>query len=239
MVYLFYVFSNWWVSIAAIITLLHYHGRQILGNELYRKLLQGQGSSKSHDITTPSSSRDLLISRHFQILMMLGSIVRVYWSNSPPSVWSGTSDMCVLLSILDVFISPMLWIAVVCYCPPCEEEENVLASKNSKNAFWFSWQMWTGVCVVLSLVFEMFRTGGSLNQGAWFCDGAALIFTMLIEGCAVLPQLYLISNVKFEEGVGAEKHIMGLVCLGHVFRYCVKFMFFGRCFFFSNCWYYN
>jgi len=126
---LLYIFGNWCCILAGIILLYHYYLKKDGGRKSQGELNAfGGGGGYSNGYSngggfntggnfdsgdSDSPQKDIMISRDLQIMLMIGTFARVYWSCSPPPVWSEEETFIQYLSITDVFVSPVLWTAIV------------------------------------------------------------------------------------------------------------------------------
>lgn len=97
MQFLLYIFGNFCCLLAAGLLLWH----QVIKKKL------------GMDSKTTGDDSKMLISKDLQVLLALGSFARVYWSVSPPPVWSSEPMLIQWLSWFDVYLTPMVWVAVV------------------------------------------------------------------------------------------------------------------------------
>lgn len=62
----------------------------------------------SQDKLTPTPFYGL-ISKDLQIMCFISSIIRVYWSCVPPVVWEGEEGILSYITMVDVFLTPLVW----------------------------------------------------------------------------------------------------------------------------------
>lgn len=115
MQFLLYIFGNFFCLTAAGLLIWH----QVLKKKL--------GMDKS----SPSDDTKMLISKDLQVLLALGSFARVYWSVSPPPVWSSEPMLIQWLSWADVYATPLRWVAVVLLVT-FQQEVEVLVKKTQE-----------------------------------------------------------------------------------------------------------
>lgn len=115
MQFLLYIFGNFCCLTAAGLLIWH----QVVKKKL--------GMDKS----SPSDDTKMLISKDLQVLLALGSFARVYWSVSPPPVWSSEPMLIQWLSWADVYATPLIWVAVVLLVT-FQQEVEVLVKKTQQ-----------------------------------------------------------------------------------------------------------
>merc|ERR1712096_116135 len=118
-------------------------------------------------------------------MLMLGSLSRVYWSCSPPPVWSQELLPLQWVSIVDVATSPIIWIAVFVFVGLRQQSERI------PPRLIFQWPVWTVAAVLFSVFGETFVPPS--GEG-WPFDGCAILFNMVIDGFAMIPQMHMISK---------------------------------------------
>lgn len=115
MQFLLYIFGNFFCLTAAGLLIWH----QVLKKKLGR------------DESSPSDNTKMLVSKDLQVLLALGSFARVYWSVSPPPVWSSEPMLIQWLSWADVYATPLIWVAVVLLVT-FQQEVEVLVKKTQE-----------------------------------------------------------------------------------------------------------
>jgi len=115
MQFLLYIFGNFFCLTAAGLLIWH----QVLKKKL------------GMDSKSPSDDSKMLISKDLQVLLALGSFARVYWSVSPPPVWSSEPMLIQWLSWADVYATPLIWVAVVLLVT-FQQEVEVLVKKTQE-----------------------------------------------------------------------------------------------------------
>lgn len=116
MQFLLYIFGNFFCLTAAGLLIWH---------QVLKKKLGMDKSSPSNDDTK------MLVSKDLQVLLALGSFARVYWSVSPPPVWSSEPMLIQWLSWADVYATPLIWVAVVLLVT-FQQEVEVLVKKTQE-----------------------------------------------------------------------------------------------------------
>ena len=101
MIHLLFVLSNWCSTLAGMILLQSYFGSVAE----FTAYLTGRNKRLSRS--------GLAICSDLQIMVMIAAFVRVYWSFSPPAVWSEDAPWIQFLSISDVLSAPVLWVGIV------------------------------------------------------------------------------------------------------------------------------
>lgn len=198
---LLYVMSNTCSSIAASLLLWFYYNPK-------RNAASGGGDGSE----TNRKPMDVMINRDMQIMLMIGAFARWYWSCSPTPVWTGEPTWIQWISIFDVFSQPLLWTIVVILVGMRQEK--------FRNApLHFSWPVMTLASIAISAVLLWVLPLLSPDPEGWWAVEFFVIFNMLIEGVAMIPQMDLLANSKDREAVTSEtNHFVGLLSLGRVFR---------------------
>lgn len=153
---------------------------------------------------------DLMVTRDLQIALMIGSFARVYWSVCPPAIWTREPTIIQYLSMFDVFVSPLVWTAVVFLVG--------LKQKKYLNApVHFSWPVLCGCAFVISLIASYLLPEVHAGGDHWPLADVMIMFNMLLDGLAMIPQMHLIAynNDKSSSEVG---HFVGLLSLSRVLR---------------------
>mmetsp|Transcript_13995 Transcript_13995/g.34611 ORF Transcript_13995/g.34611 Transcript_13995/m.34611 type:complete len:289 (+) Transcript_13995:485-1351(+) len=197
------------------------------------------------------SERDLQISKDMQLMQFFGTLLRFYWSMSPPPIWSEEPVPIQWVSIADLIFSSITWGLCVCLTTnyavsllnqaggvarngynavPGMAEFDGLVGNDDGSGFGMSsdkkpasalfrytrWPYLTaGAAVVAWLLTHLLP---SLHMpGAWILVDFAVVFNMLVDGCAMIPQVILIHSSRTKTPVEAS-HFVGLLCLGRLLR---------------------
>jgi len=202
---LLYLFGNGCVSAAGLMLLLHSNKLAMLMDLIKVHTQQGQSQQGGSNV----QSKQLMISRDLQILITIGTYSRIYWSCSSPPVWTDEELFVQILCWIDLASSCILWSAIC----------GTIAIKQTKFVEvppYFSWPVLTGVSLVLGYIGAHFLPTEN-DPNAWPLADTAIMFNMIIDAFAMVPQMYTIANSS--EPAGPElSHFVGLLCVGRVFR---------------------
>lgn len=179
-----------------------------------RRISRNRFGSKQWDQpereATPRT-RELMVSRDMQILLMIGSIVKVYWSCAPPPLWAGEHPILQLFSQIDVLLSPLLWTAVF-----------VLIGYKQVN--WrqvpthFGWHVLLAASTILAFMSTLVPSSEE-EEESWPLADVMLVLHMAVDGAAMMPQLHHLANSEGRNAVTSETtHFVGLLSFGRVFR---------------------
>lgn len=229
---LVYLVGNWCCIGAAIIVILHYwkNGNNKFGNP-----------KRSCDSGTGSPS--CMISRDLIILLTVGAWVRIYWSASPPAMWTEEPLPIQVLSILDLFCSAACWTtaAVISWVKressissgglkrsnSDDEVDHLVQSGELQDHIstkqgqldWHAITKWYHLMIVgaaLSFL-ATFCLPTLWTEGAWPFVDFTVVFNMLCDGLAIIPQLVLVANSK-QAATSEVSHFVGLLSLGRLLR---------------------
>jgi hypothetical protein len=201
---LLYIFGNWCCILAGIILLHHYYFKTG-GTER-----QNSGEFTTFGDSSPTNSKkDIMVSRDLQIMLMIGAFLRVYWSCSPPPVWSEEETFIQYMSITDVFASPILWTAVV-YLIGLKQKKYTQAPMH------FSWPALTFAALICGAIGARFLPPLDTPESWPFAD-TVIMFNMVLDGFAMIPQMHLIAHSD-DKASSEASHFVGLLCLGRVLR---------------------
>jgi len=196
---LLYLLGNWCIIAAACIL-------------IYQIMRAVSQSKDQHSLS--EAIKGLQISSDLRIMLMIGSIARVYWSCSPPRIWEHEEVWIQYMSISDIFFSVALWIAIVATFFALETEE---AKDPLVKSFpvYVKWYVLTAVALVTSFFGSYFLP--HLDDASWPLADTMVVFNMIVDGFAMIPQMYVIAN-STEKASGTASHFVGLLCLARVFR---------------------
>lgn len=199
---LLYLFGNWCCILAALILLYHYY--------LKRPLKADDLASFDHQsgMDTPTT-KDIMVSRDLQIMLLIGTFARVYWSCSPRPVWDEEELFIQYLSISDVFISPVVWTVIVILIGIRQKKYNRVPPH-------FSWPALTIGAMILGYFGSKFLPPLDTEE-SWPGADIMVMFNMILDGFAMVPQMYLIAHSE-DKASSEASHFVGLLCLGRVFR---------------------
>lgn len=189
---LLYLIGNWCCIIAAAILLKAHHLKKTAPID-----------RESEPAPKPIISKDM------QVMLFIGSLLRVYWSVSPPSVWSDEVMVVQWISIADVFCSPMVWAAVLY---TIGMQQNV----KFETPIWGSWPVLTLAAGLLGMCGAPFLPPLENDNSFPFAD-TFVVFNMVLDGFAMVPQMALLAYSK-EKTSSEGSHFVGLLCLGRMFR---------------------
>jgi len=145
-------------------------------------------------------------SMDLMVCMLVGNLLRAYWSHSPPPVWNGDSSLIQLIAQIDTFISPLVWALVIFVSSRYgngsnrskSNEEGNLVGANIKVAQvpayrprHAQWQYLTLMAVIVGLTLPMIVPYSALSPAAFPLTISSAITGCVIELCAFIPQIYL------------------------------------------------
>jgi hypothetical protein len=191
---LLYIWSNWCCMLAAGVLLWSYYK-----------------PSKRSQYKGGELEEDIMISRDLQISLMIGSFSRVYWSCSPPVVWGNEPTIIQWLSMFDVFVSPLVWTAVVILVG-LKQRKYLTAPVH------FSWPVLCGVAFAISLLASYLLPDTHDDHSGWPLAGVMIMFNMLLEGFAMIPQMHLVANTTDKASGPEASHFVGLLSFSRVLR---------------------
>lgn len=204
---LLYLFGNWCVIAAA--------GLLVVGM-LRIMLSNGTREEKKHAVGKMQISGDL------RLMLCLGAIARIYWSCSPPRIWEHEEWWIQYMSMGDIFFSGAMWIAIVALFYGVEGQDKVTA----QFPFYLRWYTLTALALFFSGMGSYFLP--ELDGSSWPLADTMVVFNMVIDGFAMIPQMYLIANSD-EKASSVASHFVGLMCLSRVFRMIFwAFLFFSQ-----------
>lgn len=186
---IFYLLGNWCCIAAAAILLYH-------STKLERKAWE-------------KDKAELMISRDTQIMLLLGTLLRVYWSLSPPAVWSDEPEVIQWISFLDVLISPLVWLAVFV-------QIGLRQKKFTRAPKYMNWMSLTAVATLLGLIGTYFLPTFESPE-SWPYADSVVVWNMILDGLAMVPQMHFIAYSEDKLGPEAS-HFVGLLCLGRMLR---------------------
>jgi hypothetical protein len=190
---LFYLFGNW----------------MCIGGGCMLLQAQQQHQAKRADWEVEPSGKELMISRDLLIMLLIGSVSRIYWSFSPPAVWSEEIEFIQYLSIVDTMVSPALWAVVVGYV--------ALKARKYANSPWFcQWPFLTLVSFIGGYIGACCLPPMDVPESFLWAD-VIVMWNMVQEGVAMIPQLYLVATTN-EKITTEATHFVGLLSLARVFR---------------------
>lgn len=183
------------------------------------------------------AERDYMISFDLQVMLALGTLVRVYWSLSPPVIWTDEPLLLELMCQLDLIFSLLVWPALL-GLSILGAPENSLKRRNSfemdggtfgihpaasmggaekeEKKKWMSWPYLTALAAVVAALATLVLPSLSSHDAFPFVD-FAVIANMLLDGFAMIPQVTLIHRTNAEP-TPESSHFVGLLCLGRVLR---------------------
>ena len=103
---LLYISSNYLMTLAAFL-ILRQHWRNAKQKLAFTS--SGYCTVAAYDQLASAC----LVSRDLEIMLFIGTVSRVYWSFSPPSVWAQDPWLCKVFHIIDLMVSVVLWSCVV------------------------------------------------------------------------------------------------------------------------------
>lgn len=177
------------------------------GANLLREWHRMRSAKKKWQID--NEKEELMLSRDLQVMLLIGSVLRVYWSFSPPAVWSEEDNWVQAVAVLDVLASPCLWAGIL-GCVGMHQE------KWRSAPWWASWPFLTVMAGVCGFIGSMFLPPLDASD-SWTGADVVVIWNMVIDGMAMVPQMYLIAYAK-ETITAATSHFVGLMCIARVFR---------------------
>ncbi|CAD7950301.1 unnamed protein product [Amoebophrya sp. A120] len=176
-----------------------------------------------------NTETSLHISKDLQYMLFFGSVFRLYWSLSPPEIWSEEATIVQYLCFADLAGTVLLW--GLCA---------VLSTKFGKNLYWeltgvrsqdskakakkpaegftalLTWPILSVAAGVLAWLATHVLPSLS-GPTAWPFVDWAVVWNMLIDGMAMLPQILTLSASE-EKTPRITSHFVGLLCVGRVLR---------------------
>ncbi|CAD7946554.1 unnamed protein product [Amoebophrya sp. A25] len=183
------------------------------------------------------ASRDLHISADLQYMLCLGSIARVYWSLSPPEIWSEEPYLTQWTCVIDLTAGALVWtMCAVLSIPQVDAwlatirqqrrkkmdddfilDEHTLVKKPEKmNPLYHNWAFLTAGCAVGAYLATHLLPSLAV-EGAWPLVDWAVVFNMLVDGLAMVPQCALIAS-RQDKTPQFCSHFVGLLCTARVLR---------------------
>lgn len=187
---LFYLIGNWCCNVAAALLLFH-------NQKLKRQAWE-------------TEKQELMISYDLQVMLLIGTFLRVYWSLSPPEVWSDEPKAIQWISFLDILLSPILW-GTVFYNLGYKQQ------KFNKVPAYISWKAMLVLAIAAGLIGSSLLPVHHTDDAAWYYADVCVITNMVLDGLAMVPQMWHIANAE-EKTTPEASHFIGLLCLGRLFR---------------------
>jgi hypothetical protein len=140
-----------------------------------------------------------------RVLLMIGAAIRVYWSHSPPQVWSHEPLWLQVLAILDVHLAPVA----------CGMFLYHGKGMHHIDVPWY--HSWKFLCVIAGIMSFLPLYKRDTAPNAWPLADCTMVFNMAIEGLAILPELLVIE--KTEDALAPEvSHFVGMLSSARVCR---------------------
>ncbi|CAD7958728.1 unnamed protein product [Amoebophrya sp. A120] len=184
----------------------------------------------------------VMVARDTQIMFFLGTLLRFYWSASPPAVWSNEGPIVRTLCQADICISPIVWGCVLAfvamqqtkYCeslslplPLFKDSTNVAAlsaSGMAKNRIRLplNWFTLTVATLLLSIFLHHMNPPSTWHideedDQPWPMADVSVVWNMLLDCVAMFPQLYIIYVTPEPPSDGAANFV-GILCVARVLR---------------------
>lgn len=213
---LIYLVGNWCCIGASLIVLRHY-------------LRISRNCPLKH---TNNSDHDMMISADLGKMLCIGAYVRCYWSLCPPPIWSDEATWIQWIAAGDLVCSCICWTAVVIvsskttarYFDKSIGQETRMGpfgdahEKPTTMQRMSNWAVLTGAAICVSFVASAVLP--SLHtEGAWPLVDFMVVFNMVEDGFAMIPQVVLVVYAKNAGEIHPEAHhFIGLLCLGRLLR---------------------
>lgn len=186
---LFYLFGNWCCNFAAFILLVHH--------------------SKIERRAWEKEKAELMVSKDLQIMLFIGTCLRVYWSLSPPAVWSDEAMFIQWISFFDVMVSPVVWFIVLVNI-------GLKQKKFADAPVYMRWHVLSALALFFGFCGTKFLPSLETEE-SWPYADSIVIWNMVLDGLAMVPQMYHVAHSN-EKATPEASHFVGLLCLGRVFR---------------------
>lgn len=201
MEFLFYLLGNWIVSGGAVYLLFN----------AYKHSLRDGNCRDGNWSSVKETKQELLISYDLQVMLLIGALARVYWSFSPPVVYHAETPFVQWLSVLDILHAPLLWIAVVFFVG-LKQTKYTSSDTPTK----WRWPSLSFAALILGYLWSHVLPSVDIAGSFPFQD-VVVMFNMIGEGLAIVPQMHLIRYSK-EPASREASHFVGMLCLGRCFR---------------------
>lgn len=137
-------------------------------------------------------------------MLFIGAIVRVYWSCSPPPVWEDEPLIIQYLSMIDVFASPLFWLAVVFTSIQQKKQRDAelnmdhMRRLKDKHAVpvHFTWPVLSLSAVLLGVLGTRFLPPIDQDE-SWPYADVVVVCNMILEGYSYC-RLNLIACAKYQ-----------------------------------------
>jgi len=181
---------------------------------------------------TNSSENCLAVSKDTQILLFIGSVLRVYWSCSPPPVWDSSDYILATLGILEVIIGPWIWFFAVIRVLLGEwllkEKVGVSAGlvgvvDSFRPPLFLRWYILVLISFIIGAIGNFVANPIHKPDMMWPYACGITCTTMAMEGLAIIPQMALsaaIRNIDITGGKNgsATSKFIALLSFGRVCR---------------------
>ncbi|CAD7975309.1 unnamed protein product [Amoebophrya sp. A25] len=202
---LFYVIANGCFLLAGIMLLFEKH----------------RMAEKSDQWSKP---QEVMVARDTQIMFFIGTLLRFYWSASPPAVWSNESDLVKILCKLDITMSPIVWGAVCWHVARNQVKytQSLRIGLGSGQSIPLNWAALTVITYFFSMVLHYLNPPvkswtGDIHNEPWPMADVSVVWNMTLDCVAMFPQLYVIYKTDEPVSDGAANFV-GTLCVSRVLR---------------------
>lgn len=167
-------------------------------------------------MTAACRTSKLQISGDLRMMLLAGAIARVYWSCSPPRIWEQEELPIQVISIADIFFSCAAWIVIVGIFYNIEGNVRGEHPNLPVVPVYLRWYVLTPLAMVTGGVVAYFFLP-AMDIESWPLADTMVVFNMIIDGLAMVPQMYMIAKAT-EDADPTAGHFVGLLCVSRVFR---------------------
>lgn len=154
-----------------------------------------------------------LISRDLQTTLVFGAFLRMYWTCSPPSIWSQECLPVMILAILDTFISPLIWLLLLVFVA----RSQIKSPMEREMPIFFTYPCLCTAAMLVAAAGSQFLPSLDMVEESWPLSDVGVIANMAADTLAMIPQMYI--TMKDQEKARKEtSHFVGLLCLGRLMR---------------------
>jgi len=145
-------------------------------------------------------------SKDLMILMFIGTLLRAYWSHSPPEVWSDEDIFVQLFGQIDSVMSPLVWITLIFTVGQAQVAEPAY------RPIWAKWWFLSAIASFIGIMCPVIFSYHELPEEAFPFTIPTAISNLLIEVSAMIPQILL--NAYGWEKISTQSNTKSVVSNG-------------------------